>query len=194
MLEIIGTLIFILNDFGFIYTKTPISWLLFDYSCRVIVLGLIYYGYKKSLFTPTYIGLNPLPKQEFFIHTFILTAISLLLFEYVIDYIYSGGFLDFPEITNNYLFVFDLTVGIALVALSEELLFRGLIYNRLPRYKILISSILFGLIHWGSGFDSVLIATIIGVLFALSYKKTGSLYPAITAHFLVDFILFSEII
>ena len=194
MLEIIATLIFVLNDFGFIYTKTPLSWLLFDYSCRIVVLGLIYYGYKKSLFTPIYIGLNPLPKKEFFLHTIVLTIVSLFLFEYVIDYIYSGGFLEFPEIKNNTLFIFDLTIGIALVALSEELLFRGLIYNRLTKHKVLFSSILFGLIHWGSGFDSVVIATIIGVLFALSYKKTGSIYPAIAAHYLIDFILFSEII
>ena len=194
MLEIVGTLIFILNDIGFIYTKSAPSWLALDYGGRIIVLGMIAYKLKNGSLSLERLGIQKLDFHTYVTYTFFMTLIGLFLILYIEDLIYSGGFLKFPEIKNQALFLFDLTFGITLVALSEELLFRGLIYNRLKKHKILLSSILFGLIHWGAGLDAVVIAIPIGMMFAYSYKDSGSILPALSAHFLIDFFLFSGLI
>jgi membrane protease YdiL (CAAX protease family) len=70
--------------------------------------------------------------------------------------------------------------------INEEVFFRGL---AVPRVGIIISAIIFGLLH--SSYDStfgveMIAAAIFGIIAGYSYKKTGSLYPSIVAHMLVN--------
>ncbi len=75
-------------------------------------------------------------------------------------------------------------VGI-LASLGEELVFRGLIYQRAKSYfgvgwAVGISAALFGVYH--GNIVQLLYATVLGILFAVLYEKTGTLAAPVTAH------------
>ena len=191
MIEIIlGYAVFLFNDFLFYFSSSYEEWLLIDYIGRLIVLILIYSHYKKNQLSLSNLYLNRVaPKIAIYI-VVSMTLIGYFLYTGLEPYIYDGGILDFPKPTNQYLFMFDISIGILLVSVSEELFFRSILYTWLPKYKIFLSSFLFGLIHWGSGFNSVFLAFLIGLMFAYSVKKTNSIIPALITHYVLDFLFF----
>ena len=105
-----------------------------------------------------------------------------------------------PAITNPVWDWIDLTFGLLMVGIFEELVFRGYMCTFLNRYTqspfaiVLISSVAFGLIHWGLGLHAVLITSIIGALFMVAYLRTRSLPAIMLAHFAISFIDFSGVI
>ena len=73
-----------------------------------------------------------------------------------------------------------------IVPINEELLFRGLM---VPRLGIVVSALIFGALHasYNSTFAvEAVAACIFGMLSGYVYKKSGSLYPSILAHMLVN--------
>jgi len=84
--------------------------------------------------------------------------------------------------------------------LCEEIIFRGLIMKRLmhsfsPEMSILISSLLFGLMHlMAGGFLLCLFSVLIGGIFGLTYMETHSLIPAIAAHAAANFVGFITLV
>jgi membrane protease YdiL (CAAX protease family) len=85
-------------------------------------------------------------------------------------------------------FVFDF----ALVAIGQELLFRGLIYRafedwRGTRWAIWGSSVCFGLWHLGGGPLIIITTALYGLIFVLLRWRTGSILGAILAHGMMDF-------
>lgn len=70
----------------------------------------------------------------------------------------------------------------------EEFAFRGIIMTKLKKeyssiVAIMISAILFGLIHLMTGSILIVLFAIIGgIIFALSYEKTGTLFVPIIVH------------
>ena len=79
-----------------------------------------------------------------------------------------------------------------LTPLAEELLFRGILYTWLRRWGVAVavgvSAVVFGLAH---GVSFVLPAAILlGVLTALIYEKSGSVWPAVIAHVANNTIVF----
>jgi len=90
------------------------------------------------------------------------------------------------------------TMGIAFfIALPEELLFRGIIHNliarRLVGHRTLalgLSSVIFGLAHANNPDEPVwvyvVLATIAGWFYGLTYIKTGKVTAAAITHWLVD--------
>lgn len=93
---------------------------------------------------------------------------------------------------NKSLMIFTvLTAGI-----MEELMFRGYLLSRLEvifknkSLAIIISSVLFGLIHFGYGtLQNIIVPIFIGALFALYYSRYKNILVLIIAHFLYDLIL-----
>lgn len=77
------------------------------------------------------------------------------------------------------------TVSAALVApVAEEFMFRGIILNRLKikfgvKKAIIISSILFGLIHSDLG---ILSAVVFGICMAVVYLKTRNIFATVSIH------------
>jgi len=89
-----------------------------------------------------------------------------------------------PEIRS-----FLLMAGIA--AIGEEYLFRGFAYQILAEPlgawpAVLVTSVSFGLSHGYQRAVGVVRATCLGVLLALPVMWTGSLFPAIVAHFWIN--------
>ncbi len=77
-----------------------------------------------------------------------------------------------------------LLAGAVLVPFAEELLFRGIGYGALRRYGVavatIVSALLFGVAH---GINVVLPAAILlGVINALLYERSRSIWPAAVAH------------
>ncbi|MDA9548305.1 membrane protein [Bradyrhizobium sp. CCBAU 45321] len=104
----------------------------------------------------------------------------------------------YPQPTG-WLNVFDLVVGLALVAASEEIIFRRLLRNASQPYvgdgvvAILITSLAFGAYHWWAGIGNILLSATIGILFMVMYRRSGALWPVMLVHYLVDLIAFSGV-
>lgn len=106
--------------------------------------------------------------------------------------------------TNNVLFDKDLTSPYKIVllffstavvpAFVEEFMFRGMVYSNLRPYgrgvAILISALLFGLMHQNAG--QLLYATAAGVVLAVVYEMTGSFWCCVLLHFFNNFFAIIE--
>ena len=82
--------------------------------------------------------------------------------------------------------------ALIIAPIYEELIFRGVIYDdtkKLFNVKIasLVSSILFGLMHFNGGYLQVTVTMLDGLLLAYCYEKTQSLYACILLHSLNNF-------
>ncbi len=121
-----------------------------------------------------------------YIFIFSLVIISFIL---VLSYL----FLDIDIVFNaikllNYNFI----IYIAIMAIIEELLFRAFILQILEEnlgkiWAILITSFLFSLVHFTNPnitFFAHINIFLAGILFAVIYIKSRSLYPSIMFHFL----------
>ncbi|MBR1124438.1 CPBP family intramembrane metalloprotease [Bradyrhizobium lablabi] len=104
-----------------------------------------------------------------------------------------GGY---PHLAG-WLYVSDLVFGMALVAVSEEIVFRRLLWSASKPYAgdgtsaVLITSLIFGVYHWWAGVGNVLLAATIGIPLMVMYRRSGALWPVILAHYLVDAIAFA---
>jgi membrane protease YdiL (CAAX protease family) len=103
----------------------------------------------------------------------------------------AGGY---PEL-HGLLQLFDLTFGLALVAVEEELLWRRAMRIALsglgdgPRMAA-ISALLFGAYHWWQGGAGFAAAAVFGGLAMQFYRRTGVLWPMILLHYCTDFAIF----
>jgi membrane protease YdiL (CAAX protease family) len=97
----------------------------------------------------------------------------------------------FPH-SRGWLHVFDDVFGLALVAFSEEIVFRRCARHVLRRYvgdgaaMSLATAVLFGAYHWWTGLGNIAEAFVMGVLLMMLYRRSGALWPAIVAHYLTD--------
>lgn len=82
-------------------------------------------------------------------------------------------------------------VGVVLAPCAEEALFRGVVYPGLKSAlgtwaAVVLSAVLFGLGHRDHGSAAVVFTSLMGVGFALLVEGSGSLWPAVLAHVLVN--------
>lgn len=77
-----------------------------------------------------------------------------------------------------------------LPAILEELIFRGILYQKLGRFGekpyVLLSGLLFGLFHGNA--SQFLFAMVLGCCFALLVSRTGTILYGVMLHFLVNFL------
>lgn len=97
--------------------------------------------------------------------------------------------VDYPNGYHIYHFVLD-TIKIAIIpAFCEELLFRGLIFDRLHRFgrakAIFISALLFALMHQNIG--QIIYTFILGLVLGYIVAESGSIWGAIILHFVNNF-------
>ncbi len=91
-----------------------------------------------------------------------------------------------------------LIVGLA--PLAEEVFFRGFFYGglrtRMPAWAAVIASgLFFGVIHVTTGNLAVVVQlTVLGVVLALLYERTGSLWPAIAVHLVNNALAFTVLV
>ncbi|NLW14934.1 MAG: CPBP family intramembrane metalloprotease [Erysipelothrix sp.] len=132
--------------------------------------------------------------------------LTLIIMSAILFFVKVTGFDFYSEIYNKLLEVFSeiaapkgiLVNMIAFVSVCiagpivEEILFRGLLYDYLkektPKYTILITTLLFGLIHGGIQPQHY----IGGYMLAKYREKDGDIYGAIIAHMFNNFMVYVQ--
>lgn len=189
--------IFLLNDFLFIGTKGYMMWLVIDYGSRLLAVGVALFLVMRKVASPAEFGLTGISLPTGFLWMLLLTATGILIdqagwrfFEKVLP---PTQLAAMPAIGNPMVKTFDLTFGVALVALSEEIVFRGYCYTAFkdrmkPLMLVPVSALLFGMIHWSTGLHAIVATAIWGILPMVSVIRTGSAVPAMVAHYLTDLV------
>ncbi|MEG1581881.1 MAG: type II CAAX endopeptidase family protein [Clostridia bacterium] len=190
-------LLTILTDNGVIFTfaSTIISQILLElmFAFSVLIVAKIN---KKNVFEST--TLNKKPNIVSTLLCVVIAVICLygfngltsffITFLEKIGYTPSSGNIVIPNFGIFILYVIAMCI---IPAISEEMLFRGLIFNGLKdrgvKKAVLVSALLFMLMH-GSP-DQTIHQFILGVLLAYVFYYTGSLWYPIIIHFLNNFIV-----
>ena len=100
-------------------------------------------------------------------------------------------------VTTGWLHVVDIVFGLALVAVSEEVLFRRCARHVLQPYlgngvaMVVASALLFGAYHWWTGIGNIISVTLIGVILMVFYMRSKALWPVIAAHYVTNVIAFA---
>jgi len=92
---------------------------------------------------------------------------------------------------SGWLYAVDIAFGLALVAFSEEMLFRRCAHYAFQNYAsgrrlVVATSLLFGAYHWWAGVGEIVEASAIGVLLMAFYRRSGALWPVVLGHYLTD--------
>lgn len=135
----------------------------------------------------------------------VLTAALLIAFNFILDIIarrhfpmrwwWDETFFLFLRFSYGHLLLFLL-----LVAMSEEILFRGVVLPFItelvhsPLVGLVLASYLFAVVHVQYDRKPVLQVAVFffGIVLSLLYMYTGTIWSAILAHFLYDFILLAS--
>ena len=121
----------------------------------------------------------------------IIPASFIIIIDIILDAVIPKRYLDDGGI-NKKLFseqsIFSIFIIAAVVAVSEEVLFRGVIQTT---FGYIFASSLFAIIHIRYLKKPILLLSIIGISFYIGYlfEITQNLSVTIVAHFLIDFIL-----
>jgi CAAX protease family protein len=97
---------------------------------------------------------------------------------------------------QGWLQIVDDVFGLALVAYSEEMVFRRCARHLFKIYLgdgyalVAVTSLLFGVYHWWTGIGNIIEAVIMGALLMLFYKRSAALWPVVLAHYLTDVVDF----
>lgn len=161
----------------------------------IIIYGLALFNFNKDVIIDRL--KNKLTFEAFW------NGIKLTIIVLIINTIISTLFIqssEIPEQTqsiverNSFLMTFLFPVIVAPVA--EELAFRaGLKYVLVdkadwkPWTYIILSSVIFGLLHWSPGimgFAHVLLTGLMGTTYSIVYLKTNNIYTPIISHMLYN--------
>ena len=196
---------FYLNDFANLYIKNWRWWLFVDYAGVklfpfLVTLWLIY---SKKMQISEF-GLKTQSMLSSLVVFLIVAVVGTVidqngyqLMAKLPGYPPLGGM---PAITSPVWNWVDLTFGLLMVGICEELIFRGFLHTFITRYTenpfaiVVISSLAFGLIHWSLGLHVVVITSTIGAVFMIAYLRTRSLPAIMLAHFAINFIDFAGVI
>lgn len=191
--------------------------IIYGYGGQIIYQAVSAYPQGKLVITETILAVMVLIVLLLFKNSYIFTekkdSIKTGLFYGLFYLIGSGFFFLIFGLLGGGLFsglaLFNVFVGALLVGLCEEFLCRGWLLNEfLERYgdtkkgvwySIIISGLIFGLIHLGNFFHGqdlvstvtqIMNASAIGVVFGIIYYKTKNIWSVIILHGLWDFSLF----
>jgi uncharacterized protein len=177
----------------------PAAWILWDYAGRLGALAIL--GVIPSARAVAF-RIEPfrMPQREAAIW-----IVGIVLADH-----YLGGWIrrtmnaalpatalgTYPE-AHGWLYVVDIVFGLALVALSEEIVFRRCARHLFQDYLddgyalVCVTSLLFGAYHWWTGVGNISEAVLIGGLLMLLYRRSGALWPAVLGHYLTDIVDFA---
>ncbi|MDC0610806.1 CPBP family intramembrane metalloprotease [Vibrio sp.] len=101
-----------------------------------------------------------------------------------------SGFLDWSPAIPSWWWIFAFN-NLFFTCVSEEVIFRGLLQRKLSDYKgptigIVVSSLVFGVVHFMGGWPLVLFASIAGLGYGVVYYHSQRLWIAVLLHFLVN--------
>ncbi|WP_319763967.1 CPBP family intramembrane glutamic endopeptidase [Maridesulfovibrio sp.] len=198
---ILAALPFYLNDFNNIFIKHELLWLTIDYGAKIIPLAFLFYLLKTNTLCSKDLGLVNMPLKRLILWTLGITIFGLCLdepgFTLWSKLLPSMRLGSIPIGADSPLYMLDMTLGLALVAIAEEVIFRGLAFTTLKErgYSIpkifLLSAVIFGLIHWSQGPVAIIATAVTGSGLMICMYCTRSIYPTIIAHYVINYLSFS---
>ena len=102
----------------------------------------------------------------------------------------------YPQ-NSGWLYLVDVVFGLALVAYSEEIVFRRCARHVFQTYVgngsllVLVTSLLFGAYHWWTGVGNIVEATMMGALLMVFFLRSEALWPVVLGHYLTDIVDFA---
>lgn len=196
---------FYLNDFASIAVRDWRWWLAIDYvAVKLFPLAVIAWLIGSGRMRPAEFGLTAQGALPF-LATFFGAALAGTLIDQNAYQLLGAlpGYAPLgamPEIRSGAWNRIDLSLGLLLVGVLEEIVFRAYAYTVIRRYTaspaaiVAISATAFGLIHWSLGLHTVLITAAIGAVFMVVYLRTRSAPALALAHFAVNYIDFAGVI
>lgn len=200
LILLVAYLPYFLNDFSNIWVTSYVWWVGIDYAFRLAVLGFLFIMVRRRDVSLSDLGLTRLPLTDCIIWTVGTLSVAmgyLALSEFVLAPYYPPGALGgVPVDPASTLFFFDLTAGLVLVAVSEEIVCRGLtlsvLRSRLSTPMLaIVSALIFSAMHWSLSTHTLVDALVYGLVFVPATLATGSVWPAIIVHFAVNFVLYT---
>ena len=182
-----------------LHQSDPASWIFWDYAGRLGALTVlaaipsartIAFGQKPLRMTVWQIGLWILGivLVDHYLCGWIRRTINTIL---------PGTILGFYPEPHGWLQIVDDTFGLALVAYTEEIVFRRCAHHVFKMYfgdgyaLVLLTSALFAAYHWWTGVGNIVEAVIMGILLMLFYRRSTALWPVVLAHYLTDVVDFA---
>lgn len=164
----------------------------------LIIVGLLSIGERIVWHVP--IRRVPFTRSSWvWIGLFSLLLFFVFEFVFVVLWPYLPHWpnLGYRTITLESIFWLDMTLGLVLVAISEEWVFRQLAHRRgallghSPARIDFESSAAFALIHLPGGFTSVGVTFIFGLIAMNLYRRTGAFFLLVLIHYFVNLASFS---
>ncbi len=190
---------FVANDFGFIALSGTYAVYILDYTCRLLVIyGYLFWSATRKKLPPKI--LQPI-RPELAVLAIVGLPIAGLLISRVIglpqdSWASWSVWFRYPHISDPALYWMDLTFGLILVAISEELVFRKLAFEwlstkgRKGSFIPLISSAFFAVAHWSTGLGSMVSVFLTGMLYMAVYMKLRRIWPLVCAHWIHNFFIY----
>lgn len=172
------------NDFLLSELSKHSIWLSFD----KIMIAVLFILIAKISFEKEYKWFHLLKKVFFYWIALLVIIIPLsLLSDFIV--------LDIKLLPLEFFIVWSFKM-LFFTVLAEELFFRYFLLNAIKdfaknlKYKneiaLLISSLLFGIAHFGGGISFMLLAFVAGFFYGLIYIKTNKIESSILLHFLLN--------
>jgi len=182
-----------------LWQTDPVLWVVCDYSGRLGALALL-----AAIPAARAVAYRPERLRTSWWET-LLWIIGMVVFfctfcqwiGQVVTFWFPHTKLGSYPILYGWFYLFDLTVGLVLVAIQEEIVFRRCTREIFGTHwgqgaaMILFSSLLFAAYHWTIGLGGMASVFFFGIYAMLFLRRTGALWPLIAAHFLTDFVRFS---
>ncbi len=193
---------FFLNDFLYIALDGTYGVYLADYGSRAFVLTLCFlWPLSRAIATE-----RLEPGWGTGLAVLCIAAIPILgrLSYHLLEVPFAkltgiGGLFGFQTIGDPTLYWLDLTIGLLAVALTEELVFRKFALRwleaagRTPLQIVVISALIFSLMHWGSGPGRLLYTFVAGLFYMTAYMHLRRLWPTVLAHWAENFLAFGPL-
>jgi len=102
----------------------------------------------------------------------------------------------YPQ-ASGWLYLVDVVFGLALVAYSEEIVFRRCARHVFHSFVgngfllVLLTSVLFGAYHWWTGVGNIVEAIMMGILLMLFLLRSEALWPVVLCHYVTDIVGFA---
>ncbi|MCK1986124.1 MULTISPECIES: CPBP family intramembrane glutamic endopeptidase [Peribacillus] len=172
---------------------------LFFFISKLVIIYVLFLFLKKKKITLSSIMLKKV-HIKYILLGILMGGIAHMLtvfFGRIQHYLLTGEWLTAEKIVStlmesskNISFYSIIMIGFS-VAISEEILFRGILLKQYQRVNIksaiIISALIFGMYHMTVG--NLFFAFVMGISLALLTIYTGSIVPAIFFHFLVNEIM-----
>lgn len=196
---VIAFAVMVVSQLARLGQTTPAAWLVCDYAGRLGTLAVLWFSpaARAIAFTPRRLNIGLVQAIAWAIGLASLYTIIDSPLRGFIDATVPGTTIGSYPASHGWLHAVDVTFGLALVAFQEEIYFRrcarAVVRNWLGDDfgMIIATSLLFAAYHWWTGLGNMVTAGLFGIGAMWLYRRAGSIWPVMLAHYLADLIVFA---